>query len=132
MLRLGRDISKCYLSKTVMRSRRTFCNKKIESTAAEASGEKKGVDIFMTALRVMVVLGVLSSMSSNSRLMEEARTNDKIATDLENTIEKATDSILKEEWRQAVKDKIDKGDKHALKKELQELLIVIPSEDEEE
>eukprot|EP00603_Paraphysomonas_imperforata_P001371 CAMPEP_0114430722 /NCGR_PEP_ID=MMETSP0103-20121206/10195_1 /TAXON_ID=37642 ORGANISM="Paraphysomonas imperforata, Strain PA2" /NCGR_SAMPLE_ID=MMETSP0103 /ASSEMBLY_ACC=CAM_ASM_000201 /LENGTH=117 /DNA_ID=CAMNT_0001600193 /DNA_START=223 /DNA_END=576 /DNA_ORIENTATION=- len=115
-----------------MRSRRTFCSKKIESTAAESGGEKKGVDIFMTAMRVMVVLGVLSSMSSNSRLMEEARANDKIATDLENTIDKATDSILKEEWRQAVKQKIDQGDKHALKKELQELLIVIPSEDEDD
>jgi hypothetical protein len=62
--------------------------------------------------------------------MEEARVNDQISTALEQTIETATDSIIKEEWRQAVKEKIDAGDKDALTRELRQLLVVKVMDDE--
>ena len=114
--------------------------KKLDDTKTSKSGESaskgesesdtKAVDMFMTAMRILVVLGVLSSVSSNYRLMEEARVNDQISTALEQTIETATDSIIKEEWRQAVKEKIDAGDKDALTRELRQLLVVKVMDDE--
>jgi hypothetical protein len=120
--------------------RRTSSLKKTKTTAelAEAaakaketnSGDTKAVDIFMTVMRVMVVLGVLSSMSSNSRAMDEARVDDKISTDLERTIENATSSILKEEWRLAVKEEIEKGDQDALNRGLNDLLVLTSGDEE--
>jgi hypothetical protein len=101
-----------------------------ESENASGGSDTKAVDMFMTAMRILVVLGVLSSVSSNYRLMEEARVNDQISTALEQTIETATDSIIKEEWRQAVKEKIDAGDKDALTRELRQLLVVKVMDDE--
>jgi hypothetical protein len=103
------------------------------STGEESSsGDTKAVDIFMTAMRIMVVLGVLSSISSNNRLMDEARINDKISSDLERTIEIATESILKEEWRQEVKERIENGDVNALARGLNDLLIVTSVSDDKE
>jgi len=96
-----------------------------------SSGDTKAVDIFMTAMRVLVVLGVVSSMSSNRRLMNEAREDDRISTDLERTIEIASESILKEEWRQPLKERIEKGEHDALPRALSELLLVTSSGDED-
>ena len=100
---------------------------KSESTTGtwdDSAGESKGVDVFMTAVRVMVVLGVVSSMVDNNRILEEGNKDMKIATELERKMEEATETILTEEWRQATKEKIEKGDKFALKKALNELLVI--------
>ena len=116
--------------------RRTLCaspQKEALSVGKDSTSEDtKAVDIFMTAMRVLVVLGVLSSMSSNRRVMEEAQMNDKVSTDLERTIENATETILKEEWRQEVKENIEKGDQYALIRGLNELLVVTSSDEDDQ
>ena len=71
-------------------------------------------------------------MSSNRRVMEEAQMNDKVSTDLERTIENATETILKEEWRQEVKENIEKGDQYALIRGLNELLVVTSSDEDDQ
>ena len=99
-------------------------NESTTGTGDDSAGESKGVDVFMTAVRVMVVLGVVSSMVDNNRILEEGNKDMKIATELERKMEEATETILTEEWRQATKEKIEKGDKFALKKALNELLVI--------